>query len=60
MQTQRFYIGPENHGVVGNIAEALKHPNAPEHQPSEYKEVSQREYEGTVLDLRFEGGEWFQ
>jgi hypothetical protein len=60
MKAQKFYIGPESHGIVGNVEEALMAENAPEHKASDYKEVAQRVYEETVLDLRYEGGAWFQ
>lgn len=60
MTKTKFFIGPDGFGVVGDPAEALAHPNAPEHKVSDYREVSQREYEDTVLDMRYEGGDWFQ
>lgn len=60
MKVQRFFIGPDSTGIVGDVADALDHKNAPDHRPSDYEEVSQRFYEETILDLRYEGGEWFQ
>lgn len=62
MRRSRFYIGPESTGIVTcySVQDALRTDGAPEHRASEYEEVSQQEYEETVLDLRYEGGSWFQ
>jgi hypothetical protein len=57
----RYYISKDGrYGIVGNIKDALTNENAPEMGASAFKEVSEEEYENTVLDLRYENGEWGQ
>jgi len=55
----KYYIGPSGSGVAGDLAQALADANAPAHT-GDYEEVSKEVYEETVLDIRFEDGEWTQ
>jgi len=56
----KYHIGPEGHGVAGDLLEALADANAPAHTIGDYEEVSREEYEETVLDRQWEDGEWTQ
>ena len=56
-------------GITGDLNTALRHENAPSDpadldgrtmRPGNFEEVSEEEYDNTVLDLRFEDGEWAQ
>lgn len=58
--SEHFYLGPGNTGVTGDLALAMRSGGAPEHSTSDYKLVSKDEYENTVLDYRYEDGEWQQ
>ena len=48
-------------GVIGELSDAIRaeHPFEELHA-HDFEEVSRKEYENTVLDWRFERGEWQQ
>ncbi|MFO7642276.1 MAG: hypothetical protein R6X17_13755 [Candidatus Competibacteraceae bacterium] len=48
-------------GVIGNLTDAIRaeHPFEVLHA-HDFEEVTDQEYENTVLDWRFEHGEWKQ
>lgn len=55
-----------SYGVIGDLQTALADPNAPTAHTgepltaSDFENVSTDEYDNTLLDLRYEDGEWQQ
>jgi hypothetical protein len=63
-ESERYHISGKHGrtiGAVGDLLEAVKaeHPFESLHA-HEFEEVTQEEYENTVLDWRYEGNGWEQ